>query len=281
MIKHKFSPAERFAVYVTHGERCYLCDAPLDLKTLEVDHILPESLESEPDRLADVLQEFGLPENFSLNSFANWMPACRRCNGKKSDLVFKATPIIQLMLQRAIEKAPKAEALARETIGRVKITKALTILEVANENGELSPADRAALMPLVLFQEQHREPERTTEPVRLAPNYTVYLEIEFTGGPLDKKILTSGKSPELDTQKASLILRVVGSFIASAEKENWKPAYWLRWRQPCEEVVALAKSEKWSQEDYNKRMKYHIYDVMDYVETEDTVRFKATYQGIE
>ncbi|MEE1569438.1 MAG: hypothetical protein V1255_05940, partial [Alphaproteobacteria bacterium] len=61
--------AQRFAIYVTHGERCYLCYAPIDLKTMQVDHIIPESLLKAPEKLAQVLHEFGLPADFNINSY--------------------------------------------------------------------------------------------------------------------------------------------------------------------------------------------------------------------
>src|SRR5688572_21907761 len=103
MAKHDFTPAERYAVWMVHGEKCYICTQPVDLKSMEVDHIIPESLLEDPDRLAEILTWLGRPEGFSLNSFANWMPACRPCNGKKADLIFEPTPLVQVLLQRAAE----------------------------------------------------------------------------------------------------------------------------------------------------------------------------------
>lgn len=80
MAKKIFTPAERYAVYTTHGEKCYLCTRPVDLASMQVDHIIPESLLDEPDRLAEVLDKFRLPREFDLNSYANWMPSCSQCN---------------------------------------------------------------------------------------------------------------------------------------------------------------------------------------------------------
>jgi hypothetical protein len=118
------------------------------------------------------------------------------------------------------------------------------------------------------------------EPIRLAPNYTIFLEIQFFGGCFDKKVLTSG-NPELDVNKARLLLLTVGSYIANSEKENKKPDSYLTWLQPVPEVVALAKEQGWSQEKREKDMRYHIYEVTSYEETDNTVRFKAYYQGIK
>jgi len=112
MEKYNFSPFERFAVFLCHGERCYMCSCPLDLKTMEVDHVIPESLQNDPARLADVLASFSRPTTFSLNSYENWMPSCRPCNGKKLALVFEPTPLIQAVLQKAASKAGEAASLA-------------------------------------------------------------------------------------------------------------------------------------------------------------------------
>jgi 5-methylcytosine-specific restriction endonuclease McrA len=133
MSGYKFSAAERLAIYSVHGGSCYLCGAPLDLTTMCVDHILPDSLSAEPNRLAQCLRDFGLPESFNLNSFENWLPACRRCNGQKSSKPLRATPIIQIQIDRASSRA----ALVREHIARSasnqEISKAMATLEKARD----------------------------------------------------------------------------------------------------------------------------------------------------
>ena len=83
MDKRRFTPFERLAVFVTHDEKCYLCNRPLDLLTMEVDHVIPESLQDNPKRLVEVVRLLGRPGDFDVNSYANWLPACRSCNGRK------------------------------------------------------------------------------------------------------------------------------------------------------------------------------------------------------
>lgn len=43
MAKHRFAAAERYAVFIAHGEKCYLCHRPVTIRTMEVDHIVPET----------------------------------------------------------------------------------------------------------------------------------------------------------------------------------------------------------------------------------------------
>lgn len=180
---YKFSPAERAAIYSTHGERCYLCSKPLNLKTMEVDHVIPESLLKKPAELQVALNAFGLPPDFDLNSFANWLPACGPCNGKKNDLVFEPTPIVQVHLQRAIAKAAGAQVLAAETVSERRIASALNILERARDDGKL---DDEVIETLSEFISRHRQPDLSGKPIRLTPLYEIITEqngIQLVRGP--------------------------------------------------------------------------------------------------
>jgi len=174
MSRYKFSPAERFAVYETHGEKCYLCGKPIDLKTFEVDHIIPEKLLDDSSRLKEVCDALGRPADFSVNSYANWMPACRPCNGKKQAAVFEPTPIIQVILQTAATRSERAASLAQKTVKKAEIAKALNLLERANEFGELDDIVKAALLPLVDFQLSERAADLADEPIRLSPSFVVH-----------------------------------------------------------------------------------------------------------
>ena len=183
MANYKFSPAERAAIYSTHGEKCYLCSKPLNLKTMEVDHVIPESLLEKPKDLHAALNAFDLPSNFDLNSFANWLPACKSCNGIKNDLLFTPTPIVQVHLQRAIAKASDAKALTEETVSERKIANALNVLERARDDGKL---DDEVIQTLSDFISLHRLPDLSGQPIRLTPLYEIIMEqngIQLIRGP--------------------------------------------------------------------------------------------------
>ena len=109
MPKYDFKEAERQAVFTVHGPRCYICNGLVTMKTLEVDHVIPESLKNKADRLTEVLKLFACPPDFNVNSFENWLPACRPCNGKKLDMEWRPSPLIQMHLQRAAAKAAMDE----------------------------------------------------------------------------------------------------------------------------------------------------------------------------
>src|SRR5262245_49464714 len=147
MASYQFSPAQRYAVYVTHGERCYLCTEPVDLKSMQIDHVIPEHLLGDAAKLQSVLESLGLPNSFNLNSFENWMPSCSRCNNRKRGAVFNPSPMIQLELQRASERAPEARRLALKRVSEQEIHRALNVLERASATDELDDETRRELAP--------------------------------------------------------------------------------------------------------------------------------------
>lgn len=209
MSTYKFSPAERAAIYSIHGEKCYLCGTLLNLKTMEVDHILPEKLDKKPKELQAALHAFSLPPDFEINSYANWLPACRPCNGTKSDLVFEPVPIIQVQLQRAMAKASAAKELAAETVSQRKIASALNILERAQDDGKL---DAESIQTLGEFISQHRHPDREGTPILLTPLYEILSEqngVQIVRGPYGV-----GGRPAMAHPDASFSCPICGSIAA-------------------------------------------------------------------
>lgn len=123
--------------------------------------------------LAAVLAELGLPADFEINSFANWMPAHRRCNREKSDTVFRPSPIIQIKLQSAADRAERAARLHDEYLSDRKISRAINILLAAQEMSGFAERHKRLLGRLVDRVEREHEPNREVEergkPLFLAP----------------------------------------------------------------------------------------------------------------
>ncbi len=138
MSNYQFSLAERWAVFQTHGTpqgtTCWLCYEPLNFLDMQVDHILPEWLGND-DRtalFAGVKTDFGLPSSFDLNDYGNWLPSHPRCNNKKSQTVFRSTPIILVWLQQASERADKARSAEGEEKTKRRTDNAIGVLVTAN-----------------------------------------------------------------------------------------------------------------------------------------------------
>lgn len=169
MSKYRFKPSERHAVFTVHGEICYLCRKPIDMVTFQVDHIIPESLESKPDELQRVLESYALDESFNLNSFENWMPACAPCNNQKRETTFDAVPIFAVSLKKANEKADEARQIEKDVRSNQQIARAVGTLEAALEKGDLGKAYVERLLPLLQYLEPHRAPANIDTPLRVSP----------------------------------------------------------------------------------------------------------------
>lgn len=131
MSRYAFSEAERWAVYKTHGGRCYICREPVDFASFEVDHVIPESLADDTEALQRALLELGLPPSFEVNSFENWLTSCDTCNGRKRELVWQPSLLVQRVLQQAAQKASTARAAAAASVTQRAVSRALGVLRAA------------------------------------------------------------------------------------------------------------------------------------------------------
>lgn len=152
MSTYNFNAAQRYAIFVTHGMKCYLNGCPLALSSMEVDHILPERLLDDNVQFAYIRSIFGLTDTFSINSYENWLPACGPCNLKKGQIEFEVTPLIQIQLQKAAAKAAETSAIADKAISNRQVSRALGALEKAHEEGkELDGETLRRLADIVQF----------------------------------------------------------------------------------------------------------------------------------
>ncbi|MBX5308546.1 hypothetical protein HJB95_25390 [Rhizobium sp. NLR14b] len=173
MAKKAFTRAERYAVWTVHGERCWLCRAPMNFAEMHIDHIIPEALEG-TDKLRGVLDDFGLPSDFNINNWGNWMPAHGPCNVNKKDHVFEPAPIILKQIDVALSKSGKAQEIHDKFRTNRNLEAAFERVIQGIEDGDLS---RERLMVLAnLAAREHapnRSPEMRDQPIMLAKGLTV------------------------------------------------------------------------------------------------------------
>lgn len=98
---------------------------------MQVDHIIPEELLRKPAAFAKVRETYGLADDFQINSYENWMPACGPCNNDKRAAVFEPVMIVLRQLQKAKEKAAFAAASEKQTVSDRVLSKALLNIERA------------------------------------------------------------------------------------------------------------------------------------------------------
>lgn len=168
MSRYRFSPAQRFAILSVHGGRCYICTKPVSLPEMQVDHVVPEALEDDPTRLRKAKQQLELADGFSVNSYANWLPACGPCNRKKSDVPFDPAPIVLLSLREAGSKAAQVEARVERVRRQPSLDRTLAaLLEAAGASG-LGRDEW-----LLILEFLAREGPGSAEPLHLAPGLSV------------------------------------------------------------------------------------------------------------
>lgn len=140
----KIQSARRIAIWEAHGRRCIYCNQLILFNDLEIDHIIPERLSKTPKRLVIVTKNYGLQDNFDLNSFDNLLPAHQICNSRKTGLLFKKSTALYF-LEIAAAKAKQAAIEEQSIFRRSRRDRVLASLQVALEAGELSRADVTAI----------------------------------------------------------------------------------------------------------------------------------------
>jgi HNH endonuclease len=74
----------RFGLWQAYKNKCAVCSEPIKYTQLQIDHIIPESIERDAMELKNVLSLFSLNNDFEINSLYNLRPACGFCNREKS-----------------------------------------------------------------------------------------------------------------------------------------------------------------------------------------------------
>jgi hypothetical protein len=62
---------ERLAIWMAHQKRCVYCGEPIQLRDLEIDHILPASLENDPLKLNRLKAELRLSPHHDKDTIIN------------------------------------------------------------------------------------------------------------------------------------------------------------------------------------------------------------------
>lgn len=99
MTKQTSDDLVRAALWEAYGKRCFWQDEPIEFFQLEIDHLIPVSLEKHPAQLKKMLKDAGLPAKFDLQGLQNLVPSCRRCNGQKSAVEFSAQQLMILTMK--------------------------------------------------------------------------------------------------------------------------------------------------------------------------------------
>ena len=131
---------ERLAIWMAHKKRCVYCGEPIQLRDLEIDHILPASLENEPQELKCLKAELGLPTWFSLSSARNFVPAHDWCNSRKTNRVFSPANV-RYFLEIAEGKLEAIDRLVSGLALQSEKEHLLGAVQTAIESGNMNFGD--------------------------------------------------------------------------------------------------------------------------------------------
>jgi 5-methylcytosine-specific restriction endonuclease McrA len=173
MAKYKFKQSERFAVWKTHGKKCFWCAEPLSLQETTVDHVLPESLLDKEEDLSRVKLLFGLGDKFNINGFENWVPAHQQCNGAKRDTIFKASEVMLAILERVAAKAPNALKHQKRIEENERIGEALSKVQVLYDENKITKEDLIAIFSDSDDQEHKLADELEKLILRVDPSWQI------------------------------------------------------------------------------------------------------------
>lgn len=86
--RRKLTRVERETVYARCNGRCAYCGTKIELKNMQVDHVIPMEF-----------YELYQTNGFDLDTMDNYLPACRSCNHYKSTMTLEK-------FRKAIERYP-------------------------------------------------------------------------------------------------------------------------------------------------------------------------------
>jgi hypothetical protein len=124
----------RLALFKAWHERCVWCRIPLYFSEMEIDHVIPKSLDGENVRR--LITAHGLSCDFDLHSLENLAASCGPCNGGKGRKPPPEAPAITLVLDTARSHAPGIADVAEKLYGKRKLDEALAIVRAAAAAGD-------------------------------------------------------------------------------------------------------------------------------------------------
>lgn len=144
--KRRFSYEERYAVWHCNEERCWLCINPLRLHDVTIDHVLPESLLDDDEKRKETFDLYGLPVDFNINGYENWLPCHNRCNQTKSNKAPAFVPGNKMILDGLRQSAWRTARTARSVLEDATKDNVLKTIFAALENQKISMRDLGDLL---------------------------------------------------------------------------------------------------------------------------------------
>jgi hypothetical protein len=153
MGKHRFTKAEEFAIWKHHGPWCFWCEEPLRWIEVTIDHYIPEYLENYPAELDEVRAQYGLPSNFVVNDYCNWLPCHAHCNRNKGPELPIPIHVAASILRSLAKHAEKIRSIEQKIKNDVKKDRLIGQVAVALEANKLARDEVRALLAQPAIQQ--------------------------------------------------------------------------------------------------------------------------------
>jgi cation transport regulator ChaC len=131
---------EREAIWLAYDRKCAYTREPVGFADFHIDHIVPESLSIDVERLERVKAELRLPSEFNVLGYENLVPCKPGANLQKTDIIFDPAPI-QFFLGMASAKKEAIETNLHKINSRNNRGKAVMLLQQSLKRGEIKPVE--------------------------------------------------------------------------------------------------------------------------------------------
>ena len=145
MARKALRTSRRAAIWHAHEHRCIYCTELVTFADLDVDHIVPSHLKDQPEELAKLIDEYGLINNFDVDSLLNLVPAHRHCNLQKKGQVLPKNRALHF-LSIAENKCGKARGIELELQKQAQKDKFTVIIQVGLDEGRISREELNSLL---------------------------------------------------------------------------------------------------------------------------------------
>ena len=158
MKKYRFTTEQRFAIWRVYGKKCFYCEQPLTFKEVTIDHIIPEFILDDAEKLQVIKNQYGLNTNFSINDYCNWVPAHFHCNRDKGTSIYPITPTLIMFLEKVQRKGEQAKEEEDRIKRNLKSGDMLGKLAIALKKGVVLKDDVMVVLSSIPPQQEHYEP---------------------------------------------------------------------------------------------------------------------------
>lgn len=145
MARKALPTSKRAAIWRAHERRCIYCTELITFADLDVDHIVPSRLKDQPEEFAKLLDEYGLSNDFDVDSLLNLVPSHRHCNLQKKGQVLPKSRALHF-LSIAKDKQKKAYKIELELKEQALKDKFTVILQVAFDEGRISREELSSIV---------------------------------------------------------------------------------------------------------------------------------------